>query len=86
MMQKLTVQRVKDYKRYGNWSGTGAGKTISFIIASREIESKLTVVICLNSTVSQLEEDILDVYPDSLVHSNFKKVKSLIDLNTITCF
>ena len=73
MMQKLTVQRVKDYKRYGNWSGTGAGKTISFIIASREIDSRLTVVICLNSTVSQLEEDILDVYPDSLVHSNFKK-------------
>ena len=73
MMQKLTVQRVKDYKRYGNWSGTGAGKTISFIIASREIDSRLTVVICLNSTVSQLEEDILEVYPDSLVHSNFKK-------------
>ena len=73
MMQKLTVQRVKDYRRYGNWSGTGAGKTISFIIASREIDSRLTVVICLNSTVSQLEEDILDVYPDSSVHSNFKK-------------
>ena len=73
MMQKLTVQRVKDYKRYGNWSGTGAGKTISFIIASREIDSKLTVVICLNSTVSQLEEDILDVYPNSSVHTNFKK-------------
>jgi superfamily II DNA or RNA helicase len=73
MMQKLTVQRVKDYKRYGNWSGTGAGKTISFIIASREIDSRLTVVICLNSTVSQLEKDILDVYPDSFVHSSFKK-------------
>ena len=29
MMQKLTVQRVIDYKRYGNWSGTGAGKTSS---------------------------------------------------------
>ena len=73
MMQKLTVQRIKDYKRYGNWSGTGAGKTISFIIASREIESRLTVVICLNSTISQLEEDILEVYPDSLVHSKFGK-------------
>ena len=73
MMQKLTVQRIKDYKRYGNWSGTGAGKTISFIIASREVESRLTIVICLNSTVSQLEEDILEVYPDSLVHSKFKK-------------
>jgi superfamily II DNA or RNA helicase len=73
MMQKLTVQRIKDYKRYGNWSGTGSGKTISFIIASREVESRLTVVICLNSTISQLEEDILEVYPDSLVHSKFRK-------------
>ena len=73
MMQKLTVQRIIDYKRYGNWSGTGAGKTISFIIASREIESRLTVVICLNSTISQLEEDIMEVYPDSFVHSRFRK-------------
>ncbi|MDG1272297.1 MAG: helicase-related protein [Flavobacteriaceae bacterium] len=73
MMQKLTVQRIKDYKRYGNWSGTGAGKTISFIIASREVESRITLVICLNSTISQLQEDILEVYPDSLVHTRFRK-------------
>jgi superfamily II DNA or RNA helicase len=73
MMQKLTVQRIINYKRYGNWSGTGAGKTISFIIASREINSMLTVVICLNSTISQLEDDILEVYPDSFVHTRFRK-------------
>ena len=73
MMQKLTVNRLKEYGRYGNWSGTGAGKTISFIIASREINSRLTLVICLNSTVNQLEEDILEVYPDSKVHTHFKK-------------
>ncbi len=73
MMQKLTVNRLKEYGRYGNWSGTGAGKTISFIIASREINSRLTLVVCLNSTVSQLEEDILEVYPDSKVHNHFKK-------------
>ena len=73
MMQKLTVNRLKEYGRYGNWSGTGAGKTISFIIASREINSRLTLVVCLNSTVNQLEEDILEVYPDSKVHNHFKK-------------
>lgn len=73
MMQKLTVQRVIDYKRYGNWSGTGAGKTISFIIASREVNSRLTIVICINSTVSQLEEDILDVFPDSKIFTHFRK-------------
>ena len=74
MMQKLTVNRVNQYKRYGNWSGTGAGKTLSFIIASREVDARLTVVVCLNSTISQLEEDILDVYPESVVHS-FNKNK-----------
>ena len=74
MMQKLTVNRLKKYGRYGNWSGTGAGKTLSFIIASREVDARLTVVVCLNSTISQLEEDILDVYPDSVVHG-FNKNK-----------
>ena len=73
MMQKLTVNRLKKYKRYGNWSGTGAGKTISFIVASREVDSRLTLVICLNSTVTQLEEDILEVYPDSKVYNRFRK-------------
>ena len=71
MMQKLTVNRVRKYKRYGNWSGTGAGKTLSFIITSREIDSRLTVVVGLNSTIAQLNEDILDVYPDSIVHTYF---------------
>ena len=73
MMQKLTVKRLKEYGRYGNWSGTGAGKTISFIVSSREIDSRLTLVICLNSTVTQLEEDILEVYPDSKVFNHYRK-------------
>ena len=72
MMQKLTVNRIREYKRYGNWSGTGAGKTLSFIIASREVNARLTVVVCLNSTVTQLGEDILEVYPDSIIHE-YKK-------------
>lgn len=72
MMQKLTVNRIREYKRYGNWSGTGAGKTLSFIIASREVNARLTVVVCLNSTITQLGEDILEVYPDSIIHE-YKK-------------
>jgi len=73
LMQKLTVYRLSNHKRYGNWSGTGAGKTISFIISSREIDSRLTVLVGLNSTVQQLEEDIEDVFPDSLVHTQYRK-------------
>ena len=72
LMQKLTVNRIKEFKRYGNWSGTGAGKTLSFIIATREVDAKLTVVICLNATVNQLKEEIIGVYPDSLVFDYMK--------------
>ena len=48
LMQKLTVHRLLKNKSYGNWSGTGAGKTLAFIIASREMDAKLTVVVALN--------------------------------------
>jgi len=76
LMQKLTVFRIKKHKRYGNWSGTGAGKTVSFIITSREIDSKLTIVIGLNSNISQLGEDILDVFPDSKIYFNSKVIQA----------
>ena len=72
-MQKLTVSRLVKNKRYGNWSGTGAGKTNAFIISSREINSKLTLVIALNSTISQLGGNIKDVYPDSVIHYHYSK-------------
>jgi superfamily II DNA or RNA helicase len=72
-MQKLTVYRLLKNKYYGNWSGTGAGKTLSFILASRFLESKLTVVIALNSTISQLAKEINGVYPDSVCYNTYKK-------------
>lgn len=80
LMQKLTVNRIKEFKRYGNWSGTGAGKTLSFIIAAREVDARLTVVICLNSTVNQLKEEITGVYPDSLVF-DYMKAGQVFDRN-----
>jgi len=73
LMQKLTVHRLLKNKSYGNWSGTGAGKTLSFIIASREIDSKLTIVIALNSTIEQTSKSILDVYPDSKIYTKYHK-------------
>ena len=76
LMQKLTVFRIKKNKRYGNWSGTGAGKTVSFIISSREIDSRLTILIGLNSTMEQLGEDILDVFPDSKIYYNSKNYEA----------
>ena len=65
LMQKLCVNRLKKNHYYGNWSGMGSGKTLSSIIASREINSHLTIVVCLNSTIYQWKEDILNAYPKS---------------------
>lgn len=73
LMQKLCVYRLRTNKSYGNWSGTGAGKTLSFILSSREIESKITLVITLNSTVTQLKNDIKNVFPDSVVYTEYSE-------------
>jgi superfamily II DNA or RNA helicase len=88
LMQKLTVFRLLKHKRYGNWSGTGAGKTLSFILSSRSIESKLTLLIGLNSTIKQLKDTIEKVYPDSKVFTYYgigqkldRKQKNYLILN-----
>jgi hypothetical protein len=37
LMQCLTASLVRDRRRLGNWSGTGAGKTLAAVYASRII-------------------------------------------------
>ena len=66
MMQKLFAYWVKEKHYYGNWSGTGVGKTYAFILASRVIDSHLTVVIGNNSSTSQLAGNITRLYDDSV--------------------
>ena len=65
LMQKLMVYRTKKNHYYGNWSGMGSGKTLSAIIASRELQSHLTVIVGINSTMAQWGKDILNAYPES---------------------
>jgi hypothetical protein len=50
-MQRLTAYRILTERRIGNWSGVGAGKTISAIFASRVINAKFTIIIAFNSTI-----------------------------------
>ncbi len=66
-MQRLAAVQVRDKKRVGNWSGTGAGKTLSAVLASRVINAHLTVICCPNSVVDGWEKAILDIFPDSVV-------------------
>ncbi len=73
LMQKLTVFRLLKNKYYGNWSGTGAGKTLSFILASRNMDAKLTLVIALNSTIEQTCKSIKRVYPNSKCFTEYQE-------------
>jgi len=52
-MQKFVAYKVKTDKFFCNFSGTGAGKTLSAVLASRVIDSKMTVIVCPNDVVKQ---------------------------------
>ncbi|MGC2383122.1 MAG: integrase repeat-containing protein, partial [Nitrososphaeraceae archaeon] len=67
LMQRYVAYKIKTNAYFGNFSGTGAGKTLSAILASRVIDSKMTLIVCPNDVVDQWSEDITEVFPDSKV-------------------
>ncbi|MFL2644783.1 MAG: zinc-ribbon domain-containing protein [Dehalococcoidia bacterium] len=69
LMQRHVATKVRDKRRVGNWSGTGAGKTLSAILASRVVDSSLTVILCPNAVVEMWSKEILEIYPDSQVRT-----------------
>lgn len=66
-MQKLTAWKLQERKRIGNWSGVGAGKTLSAIFAGRRLNLKTTVVIANNNTIDGWHKAITTFFPDSHV-------------------
>ena len=71
MMQKYAAYRIKRDPYFCNLSGTGAGKTLSAILASRIIDSKMTLVVCPKDVVNQWATEervsITAIFPDSKV-------------------
>ena len=67
LMQKLMSYRIATNPYYGNWCGTGAGKTNAFLIASRRIDARVTVCVCPNAVVETIRKSILRVYPESSI-------------------
>jgi superfamily II DNA or RNA helicase len=69
LMQRLVAYRLLTEHRLGNWSGTGAGKTLGAILGSRIIDAKLTVIIGLNNTIldekSGWAGEIKNAFPNS---------------------
>ena len=69
LMQRFVTYRLSRQKRLDNWSGTGAGKTLSAILATRVVGAGLTVICCPNTIVEGWREAILETFPDSMVET-----------------
>jgi superfamily II DNA or RNA helicase len=74
LMQLLIASQLKQRTGLGNWSGTGTGKTLSAILASRAIKARLTIVCCPNPVVGGSKtsrgwaDEIVSIFPDSKVN------------------
>jgi superfamily II DNA or RNA helicase len=86
LMQKLITYRLINEKRYGNWSGTGAGKTLSAIFAGRyAMGVKNTIIVCNNASVEGWVKSINEyfsnnkVYTKKVLNNTDEKLYSVID-------
>lgn len=68
LMQRLTMHRLINEKSYGNWSGTGAGKTLSAILAGRVAGVKNTLIICNNATVEGWVNSINEYFINNKIY------------------
>jgi len=86
LMQLYVAHKIKTNSYFGNFSGTGAGKTLSAVLASRVIDSKMTVIVCPNDVVNQWEKNILEIFPDSKVitgKKHFIQNTIILGINTL---
>jgi superfamily II DNA or RNA helicase len=67
LMQLLTAHKIDTLSYSFNFSRTGSGKTLSAILASRLIDSKMTIIVCPNDVVDQWKDVIIKAFRDSVV-------------------
>lgn len=65
LMQRRVAVSVRNERRVGNWSGMGAGKTLSAIVATRVVGAALTVICCPNAVVGNWDRAIRQAFPNS---------------------
>lgn len=73
MMQKLFVKRVMQNKYYGNWSGTGAGKTIGTILATKILNCKNVIIITGNAIIDTWINEINECFSNNNILVKEKK-------------
>ncbi len=67
LMQLYCTYKINQAFNFGNFSGTGAGKTLSAILASRVMDSKLTLIVCPNDVVFHWAKNIIEIFPNSKI-------------------
>jgi superfamily II DNA or RNA helicase len=67
LMQRYVSYKLTEESSFGNFSSTGAGKTLSAVLASRIVDSKLTLIVCPNEVVEHWENHISEIFPDSKI-------------------
>ncbi|MEL7006180.1 MAG: DEAD/DEAH box helicase family protein, partial [Bacteroidota bacterium] len=75
LMQRLIAYRVLKDERVLNLSGTGTGKTLSAVLASRVIGAQIIVIACPNSTVKGWVKTIGNAFPNSNIATKSWKPK-----------
>lgn len=86
LMQRLCIIRLREKKYYANWSKTGTGKTLQSLLSSLDINSKITLYILPNSTVSdkagtkKKDGAIKEFIPNSnvIIYNGSTSLKSII--------
>jgi superfamily II DNA or RNA helicase len=66
-MQLFVAHKISTNSYFGYFSRTGSGKTLSAILASRLIDSKMTVIVCPNDVVDQWRDRIIEAFRNSMV-------------------
>ncbi|MBV8758740.1 MAG: DEAD/DEAH box helicase family protein, partial [Deltaproteobacteria bacterium] len=69
LMQRRVAVCVRAKRRFGNWSGMGAGKTLSAILATRVVGANLTIICCPNAVVSNWADEIKGAFPNCEVQT-----------------
>lgn len=67
LMQRRVAVSIRNERRFGNWSGMGAGKTLSAIVATRVVDAQLTVICCPNAVVENWSNEIQRAFPKAVV-------------------
>jgi len=63
LMQQHVAVSVLNSRRFGNWSGMGAGKTLSAALATRVVGADLTLICCPNAVVDNWETEVQNAFP-----------------------